>query len=288
VIFSKTGADDDIELDAFGVQGVSIKFSNGTVSEHTPFMASIRLRNQEMTERFGYGHFCAGVYVSRQHILTLASCLSRSSVIMPEEIEVIGGTRYRYDNSYAKVYLINRITLHPDYAVTDLRNNVAILFLNEETPEEFLTISSILISHDPITVGQNLQIYGWGTPLVDDGPRELLTGRITVVNRTECHETFVNRFCAGPRFFGGCQGDDGGAVVSKGLLYGLVDYRSSEYCQSSIPAHLYIDVAAHREWIETIVFGMPLTTTSTTQGGSKQTISFLMISSIFFILKLLI
>lgn len=35
VIFSKTGADDDIELDAFGVQGISTKFSNGTVSEHT-------------------------------------------------------------------------------------------------------------------------------------------------------------------------------------------------------------------------------------------------------------
>lgn len=150
-----------------------------------------------------------------------------------------------------------------------------------------MTISSILISHNQVTVGQNLQIFGWGTPLVDDGPRELLTGRITVVNRTECPETFVNRFCAGPSFFGGCQGDDGGAAVSKGLLYGLVDYRSSEYCQTSIPAHLYVDVVAHREWIETTVFGMPLATTSTTQGCSKQTISFLMISSIVALLKVL-
>lgn len=129
-IIQLISADDGVELDPFGVQGVSIKLSNGTVSEHTPYMASIRLLSQEVSEKFGYGHFCGGVYLSRQHILTLASCLSRSSVITPFEIQIISGTRYRYDETYAKSYLISRYTLHPDYDVTDLRNNVAIIFVS--------------------------------------------------------------------------------------------------------------------------------------------------------------
>lgn len=128
--FSTTFADDGIELDAFGVQGTSIKFSNGTVSEHTPFMASIRLQSQEISEKFGYGHFCGGVFISKQHILTLASCLSRSSVITAAEIQIVGGTRYRYDDTYAQLYLISRYILHPDYDVSDLRNNLAILFVS--------------------------------------------------------------------------------------------------------------------------------------------------------------
>lgn len=134
-----------------------------------------------------------------------------------------------------------------------------------------------------MSVGQNLQVFGWGTPLVTDGPRELLTGRITVVNRTECSETFaVNRFCAGPSFYGGCQGDDGGAVIANGKLYGLVDYRSSEYCLNTIPAHLFVDVVAHREWIETTVFGASQTTT---QGCSRESVNMLLLATIAFILK---
>lgn len=121
--------------------------------------------------------------------------------------------------------------------------------------------------------------------MVDDGPRELLTGRITVVNRTQCPETFVNRFCAGPSFFGGCQGDDGGAVIANGLLYGLIDYRSAEYCLDTNPVHLYVDVAGtHREWIETTVFGAFFPTK--TQGSSKQAASVLLITLIALLLRI--
>ena len=133
-------------------------------------------------------------------------------------------------------------------------------------------------------VGEHLQIFGWGTPLVDDGPRELLTGRITIVNRTHCPESFINRFCAGPNYYGGCQGDDGGAVIAKGLLYGLIDYRSSDYCLTTETPHLFVDIVEHREWIETTVFGAPFETT--TQGSSKQTASIFLFVAIVILLNI--
>lgn len=106
------------------------------------------------------------------------------------------------------------------------------------------------MSETSANLTQAFQIFGWGTPLTYNGTRELLTGRIVVVDRETCPQTFNNRFCAGPMNFGGCQGDDGGAVVTNSLLYGLVDYRSSMYCEETQPAHLYVDIVPYRAWIQ--------------------------------------
>lgn len=122
--------------------------------------------------------------------------------------------------------------------------------------------------------------------MIINGHRELQTGRITVLNRTSCPQDFTKRFCAGPSYFGGCQGDDGGAAVAEGLLYGLVDYRSDSYCvgQSISPTHLYVDVVSHRDWIEATVFGT--STTSTTLAGSSKTASAFLIFVVISILQI--
>ena len=120
-------ADDVIEMAEFGSPGITSAIVNGTVSEHIPYMASIRLISHEKSEGFGYGHFCGGVFVSKQHVLTLASCLSNGFEIKPDEIEVIAGTRYRYEEADARKFLIEKYVLHPDYTMIGLPNNLAIL-----------------------------------------------------------------------------------------------------------------------------------------------------------------
>lgn len=122
--------DVDVDLEDFELQGIQPAMANGTVSEHIPYMASIRLRSQEASGKFGFGHFCGGVFVSRQHVLTLASCLSRSEVIDSIELEIVAGTRYRYDALNAQTYLISKFVLHPDFAVKGIPNNLAILFVS--------------------------------------------------------------------------------------------------------------------------------------------------------------
>lgn len=112
------------------------------------------------------------------------------------------------------------------------------------------------IAEEMVEESLKLQIFGWGTPLISDGQKEIQTGGITVLDRNICTEQAVNRFCAGPGFYGGCEGDDGGAAIANSKLYGLIDYRPSSYCTEAHAAHLYVDVTAYREWvIETINFG---------------------------------
>lgn len=128
--------------------------------------------------------------------------------------------------------------------------------LKEEVSSDVNTVKSVKIGDETVEESQKLQIFGWGTPLIGDGQKEIQTGGITVLDRNICTEASINRFCAGPSFYGGCEGDDGGAVTVNNKLYGLIDYRLPGYCTETHPAHLYVDVAAYREWIlETINFG---------------------------------
>lgn len=121
---------ENIDTFKFGIPGLKPTQANGTVSEHIPYMASLRLVNQENDEKFGYGHFCGGVFVSRTHVLTVASCISRSFLMQPNEMVVIAGTRYRYDETEANKFDVEKFVIHPDYVVTQLPHNLAIIYVS--------------------------------------------------------------------------------------------------------------------------------------------------------------
>lgn len=122
-----SSGDDSISLNDFENAGILPHQHNGTVSEHIKFMASIRLKSDESKNKFGYGHFCGGVFISRKHILTVASCLKRVETLDPNDLLIIAGTRYRYDSTEADILEASQIKLHPNYAIKSLPNNVAII-----------------------------------------------------------------------------------------------------------------------------------------------------------------
>lgn len=118
--------------------------------------------------------------------------------------------------------------------------------------------------------GQKFLIFGWGDPFINKGNLAIQAGQITTVNRDICHAKLVNRFCASPDFFGGCKGYDGGAVVDNKTLFGLIDYRSDDYCNESLDGHLYIDITKYNEWIDEII--------STTSGKEMLSSRFIVIA----------
>lgn len=80
------------------------------------------------------------------------------------------------------------------------------------------------------------------------GSRELLKSEINVIEREECPVEYLNHFCAGPSHLGGCEGDDGGAVVCDDVLSGLIGWRYEDYCKDTYNAHLYVNLENFREW----------------------------------------
>lgn len=127
--------DKDFDLDDWYNDPVTAFVANGSVSKHIPYMVSVRHRGRE-NDGFGFGHYCGGVLISRSHVLTLGSCIDRTTsdgsriIWKPEQICLVIGSRYRYDPKSSLVLLASEIRIHPDYNWDELRNNVAIIVVS--------------------------------------------------------------------------------------------------------------------------------------------------------------
>lgn len=117
-------------LDGHEFQEIVPFIGNGTPSLQMQFMVSIRRASQETADlQFGQGHICGGVILSRNHILTAASCIQIRERIPDEDILIIAGTRYRYDAAGAERHTVRNITVHPHYTFNPLNNNLAIILV---------------------------------------------------------------------------------------------------------------------------------------------------------------
>lgn len=121
-------AQDDSALET-GIQDISPFIGNGSISEHQPFMVSIRRSSQEVTSNhFGNGHICGGVVISRNHILTAASCLETRGTRVPHaDIVIIAGSRYRYDAAGVERREVANVSWHPALSADPFQNNLAII-----------------------------------------------------------------------------------------------------------------------------------------------------------------
>ncbi|CAO1386838.1 unnamed protein product [Diamesa serratosioi] len=218
-------------------------------------MVSIRHMSRE-ANGFGFGHFCGGVLISRSHVLTLGSCIDRTTndgsqiTWRPDQLRLVIGSRYRYDAESSLVLLVKEIRIHPDYSWIELRNNIALIFLQSSIGLDITTIHPVSISDTTISFGSKCDIMGWGTVFSGDGSRELRTGRVNVVHINVCNNV-PNRICAGPDHVRGCPGDDGGPFVCNNVVYGLIDFKNGNHCEKDIPGRYeyYINVADYYQWI---------------------------------------
>lgn len=119
------------ELEDFSMQrqDVNPALGNGTVSEHAEFMASLRLKAIDFP--YGNGHICGAVFITRQHLLTAAVCVVKiDRNIRADELEVVAGTRLRYDDTNAHRLAVAQVVVPLEYErfpVMGMDGNVAIL-----------------------------------------------------------------------------------------------------------------------------------------------------------------
>lgn len=95
-------------------------------------MASLRLKPKEPRRPTDSndGFICSAVFLTREHLLTAASCIVRTGTFWSfNQLNIVAGTRIR-DIGEAEITLpIRDILVNPSYSSHFMSNNIAIIYV---------------------------------------------------------------------------------------------------------------------------------------------------------------
>ncbi|XP_028164925.1 uncharacterized protein LOC114356039 [Ostrinia furnacalis] len=235
--------------------------SKRTKIKKYPFMASVHLSGDFV---------CAGSIISRDLIITSASCLQiaylhRHNQHFKSNVSVrIGSDFATHGGEYVA---ISQIYFHPLYNPENLKNNLAILGMNKH--QHFSKKRKIRrIVYDKTTgdLANNVNrvtIVGWGAKNelnLQDPSTKLSLGHLDLYDLGECkavYSTFyVNEqnFCAGfiSKGSGACDKDVGDPAVVAGVLVGVVSF-GPPLCGTPDAPTVFTRLGMYVNWIDGII-----------------------------------
>ncbi|KAK0384039.1 hypothetical protein NLU13_8128 [Sarocladium strictum] len=199
-------------------------------------------------------HFCGGVLLNANTVLTAAHCTEGSSA---SSVTIRAGT-----NRWASGGVTSRVSslrVHPNYVSSTTDNDIAIWKLSTSIAQSSLVAYATLPTQgsDP-AANSAVTVAGWGYTSEDSGAvaSSLLKVTVPVVSRATCRSEYGssaitnNMVCAGLPQGGkdSCSGDSGGPLVNaSGTLVGLVSWGNG--CARAGYSGVYTRVGNYVQWI---------------------------------------
>lgn len=226
-------------------------------SQSYPWMVSIQR---------GY-HFCGGVLIGKDWVLTAAHCLENKSA---EDLTLYIGLEHLSYAASGEVRNAEWFIIHPDYNSRTFYSDLAIIKLDrqsEKTPINLLSRESVL----DLQQNEQLRVLGWGVTETGSTSRQLKEVNVSFQRDFVCSATYPiggqehywdRSLCAGEVNGGkdSCQGDSGGPIIVKAqnewALAGLVSWGSG--CAEAGLYGVYSEVSAMSNWIDTRRAGVTL------------------------------
>ncbi len=162
------------------------------------------------------GHFCGGVLVSANKVLTVARC-ARQFKFTPDRLNVTFG-RTDVKKKNGTTYRVKKIWVHPGHRLADLnglevpRNDLAVLTLTKKVKK----IKPVKLGS---VTGSRGFVLGWGaTGEARLGNTRLRKAQVPLVDETACRVAYGNVLdagmtCAGSNDAAACRYDEGGPLV---------------------------------------------------------------------------
>ncbi|XP_043662423.1 trypsin beta [Drosophila teissieri] len=204
-------------------------------------------------------HNCGGAIYSDRAILTAAHCVANGSIIA-KDLSVRAGSSHW--SKGGQVQTVLKAIPHPKYLYSKGFYDVAVLIL--EAPLQLgSAVQKISLAEETPTDGTVALASGWGYTQYNSGFQwPILHGvHVTIINRTECEETYRDlpgtyevtndMICADGHGGDACADDSGGPLVDMRIrkLVGIVSWGKD--C-GKYPG-VYADVAFFRNWIKRTV-----------------------------------
>ncbi|MGE0255647.1 MAG: serine protease [Alphaproteobacteria bacterium] len=226
------------------------------------------------------GHFCGGVLIGAQWVLTAGHCMTerhgdRLVEIDPAALQVLHGTTNLRSGGERRE--VAKLIVHPEY--TGGPNDIALLKLDrpyEGARRTYAMLPRSEIAGRFVFDEACAVVTGWGTTEPDKPlPPELRAVAMPIVDQETCKAAYAkhygpnaiadNEVCAGFAEGGrdSCQGDSGGPLVVEGgpsgyVLAGITswggyDNKSNFYCALREGYGVYARISSFVPWIlETI------------------------------------
>ncbi|XP_066551717.1 transmembrane protease serine 9 [Amia ocellicauda] len=216
-----------------------------------PWMASLQFQRT---------HRCGATLIHSKWLLTAAHCFSNQ--LSPNSWTASLGSLL-YLGKEVIVIPVRRIILHPNYNITDMNFDVALLELAVPAPRT-PTIRPACLPSPAHSFPERAECFitGWGT-LKEGGPpaSTLQKAMVRIISQSECRQSYANgltssMMCAG--FMEGgpdtCTGDSGGPLScqepsGRWFVAGVTSWGRG--CGRHCFPGVYVRVTEVREWLST-------------------------------------